>query len=73
MSRKRSVQKGLQAPAVEVDAAGDVAVDGGDVWVLGPEGVDLALEVRRLLARGDADRRGLVGTNNNNNTPGMRA
>ena len=45
-SRHDGLQKGLQSPAVEVDAAAD---GGGGVL-----GLHLALEVLRLLPRGDA-------------------
>jgi hypothetical protein len=47
----RVFQKGLQPPAVEVDAAADVAVDRG-VGIVRLQGLDLAVEVRGLLAGG---------------------
>ena len=66
-SRHDGLQKGLHTPAVEVDAAADIAADGGG----GVLGLHLALEVLRLLPRGDAGidgdrgrrcRRGCCGT-----------
>ena len=53
-SRNDSFQKGLQSSALEVDSTGDVAVDGAGVWVFDLQGLDLAPEVRRLLACGDS-------------------
>jgi hypothetical protein len=50
-SRKHVRQKPAQGRAVEVDAAGDVAVDGG-AGMARLEGLDLAPEILRLLAGG---------------------
>ena len=58
-SRKRGVQKGAQAPAAEVEAAGDVAEDAAS-GMPRAEGRGLALEGRLLLAGGDAGVDGIV-------------
>lgn len=54
ISRTRVVQELEEAGATPVDAAANVGDDVGVGWVALAEAGDLAVEVRRLLGRGDA-------------------